>query len=134
MLPTTGTSYNPNTKIWSGPRIKDLYNIKMTVGEAVLRELRKNPQKIIQISDSTGEQLTAQEFVDFSKILAQNLIKMDIGPKDIIGLYAQNSTHVATVMMAAFLIGAPVNALYPEFDKGKRGLNRLILIHILIQF
>ncbi|TMW41679.1 hypothetical protein DOY81_013241, partial [Sarcophaga bullata] len=66
--------------------------------------------------DTTGETLTGQQLMDYSVTLARNLMNLNIKSKDVIGLYAQNSTHVATVMLASFLCGAPVNALFPGFD------------------
>lgn len=117
MLQLTGTIYNAQEKIWSGPVSKNLYSDEMTVGEAIVLQLQKRPEKIIQIVDSTGETQTSQEFLENSLTLAGNILKMGLKPKDIVGLYARNSQHTATVMMASFLCGTPVNALYPDFDK-----------------
>lgn len=118
MLSLMGTYYDPVEKIWHGPQRKDLFNADLTLGEAALIQLSKNPQKIIQIMDGTGESLTGEQLIDYSVTLARNLINLNIKSKDVIGLYAQNSTHVATVMLASFLCGAPVNALFPGFDTG----------------
>lgn len=119
MLPLTGTYYDATEKIWSGPKRKDLYNIDLTLGEAALEQLQKTPHKVIQLMDTTGETLTANELIDNSIVLVKNLLALVLKPKDIIGLYAENTTHVATVMLASFLCGTPVNALYPGFDKGE---------------
>lgn len=118
MLSLMGTYYDPVEKMWQGPHRKDVYNENLTLGEAAIIQLSKNSQKIIQIMDSTGETLTGQELMDFSITLARNLINLNMKPKDVIGLYAQNTTHVATVMLASFLCGTPVNALFPGFDTG----------------
>ncbi|XP_065369147.1 uncharacterized protein LOC135961568 [Calliphora vicina] len=117
MFPLTATYYDARQKLWSGPEKKDLYNENMTLGEATFREFSKNPQKIIQINDATNEQMTAQEFLDHVTCLSKNLLKMGIRTGDVVGMYANNATHTATVMVAAYLCGAPVNALYPGFDK-----------------
>lgn len=119
MFPLTATYYDAQEKLWSGPQRKDLYNENMTLGEVAFLELSKNPKKVIQINDSTGEQLTSEEFLDHSTTLARNFIKIGLKPGDVVGLYAQNSTHIATVVMASYLCGTPVNALYPGFDKGE---------------
>ncbi|XP_065368180.1 uncharacterized protein LOC135960740 [Calliphora vicina] len=116
MRPLMGTIYDANEKIWHGPKRKDLYNSELTVGEVALEQLRQNPQKIIQIMDSTGETLTAKQLMDYALTLARNLMSLNVKPKDVIGLYAQNTTHVSTVMLASFLCGTPVNALFPGFD------------------
>lgn len=115
----TGTYYDDQEKIWYGPKRKDLYNTDLTVGEIALMQLRLNPKKIIQIMDSTGETLTAEQLSTYALNLSRNLLKLNLRPKDVIGLYAKNTTHVATVMLASFLCGTPVNALFPAFDLGK---------------
>ncbi|XP_075166531.1 uncharacterized protein LOC142238708 [Haematobia irritans] len=117
MFTLTGTTYNANEKIWSGPVLKDLYNPQMTLGEAIVRQLLKTPRKTIQIMGTSGESLTVEEFLEHSMILAHNLLEAGLKCNDIVGLYAQHSVHVATVMMASFLCGTPVNALFPGFDQ-----------------
>lgn len=118
MEPFTGSYFDSREKIWHGPKRKNLYNSDLTLGEIAFAQLRRSPRKIIQIMDSTGETLTAQELMDYSLNLARNLMALHLKPKDVVGLYAQNTTHVATVMLASFLCGTPVNALFPGFDLG----------------
>ncbi|KAM7342454.1 luciferin 4-monooxygenase-like [Cochliomyia hominivorax] len=117
MFPLTATYYDPQQKLWSGPEKKDLYNENITLGEVTFLEYSKNLQKIIQINDSTNEKMTAEEFLDHVTALAKHLLKMGLKPGDVVGLYSHNCTHTATVMVASYLCGTPVNALYPEFDK-----------------
>lgn len=118
MFPLTATYYDPEQKLWSGPQRKQFYNEQMTIGEVTFCEYSKNPQKIIQINDSTGEQLTAAQYLDHATALARNFLKFGLKPGDVVGLYSHNYTHTATVMLASYLCGTPVNALYPSFDKG----------------
>ncbi|KAM7341861.1 uncharacterized protein ACRADG_009494 [Cochliomyia hominivorax] len=117
MFPLTATYYDPQQKLWSGPKRKDLYNEKITLGEVTFLEYTKNPKKIIQINDATNEKMTAEEFLDHATALAKNFLKMGLKPGDVVGLYSHNFTHTATVMLASYLCGTPVNALYPGFDK-----------------
>uniref|UniRef100_A0A1I8QCK5 AMP-dependent synthetase/ligase domain-containing protein n=1 Tax=Stomoxys calcitrans TaxID=35570 RepID=A0A1I8QCK5_STOCA len=117
MIKLTGTSYNANEKIWSGPITKNLYSGDMTVGEAIVIQLLKTPNKVIQIVDSTGETLTAQEFVEHSMTLAKSMLELGIKCKNVVGYYARHSIHLATVILASCLCGTPVSGLYAEFDK-----------------
>ncbi|XP_037810846.1 luciferin 4-monooxygenase-like [Lucilia sericata] len=117
MLPLTATYYDPQQKLWSGPVKKDLYNENITLGEVIFLELSKHPQKLIQINDSTNEEMKAEEFLDHVMALSKNLLKLGLKVGDVVGMYANNATHTATVMVAAYLCGTPVNALYPGFDK-----------------
>ena len=126
MFPLTATYYDPQQKIWSGPEKKDLYHESMTLGEVAFVEFSKNPQKIIQINDSTNENLTAAEFLDHVTALSKNFLKLGLKAGDVVGLYSHNFTHTATVMVASYLCGTPVNALYPGFDKGDK--NKILFL------
>lgn len=99
----------------------------MTIGEAIVNQLQKTPQKIIQIMESTSETLTAQEFLDYSAALARNIVEMGIKPQDIVGLYVQHSLHLGTVMMASFLAGTPVHGIFHGVDKGNDSLQLKIV-------
>lgn len=120
MYPLTATYYDAQQKLWFGPQRKELYNEIITLGEVAFLELSKHPKKVIQINDSTGEKLTAEEFLDHTTALAKNFLRMGLKPHDVVGVYAHNSTHIATVMLASYLCGTPVNSLYPGFDKGNK--------------
>lgn len=119
MFPLTATYYDPQQKLWSGPERKDLYHEKMTLGEATFLEYFKHPQKVIQINDTTNEKMTAQEFLNHVTALSKNLLKLGLKAGDVVGMFANNCTHTATVFVSSYLCGTPVNALYPGFDKGK---------------
>ncbi|XP_075166533.1 uncharacterized protein LOC142238709 [Haematobia irritans] len=111
-------SYDPEEKVWSGPIVKDPYGSEMTLGTAIVNQLQKTPQKVIQIMDSNGSEMTAQEFLDNSKALARNILReLEMKCHDVIGLYVQHSEHVATVMMASFLCGTPVSSAFYGFGK-----------------
>ncbi|XP_058981381.1 uncharacterized protein LOC131803748 [Musca domestica] len=112
-----GTVYNAAEKIWCGPKCKEIYSRDMTVGEAIVMQLRRTPQKVIQIIESTGETLTAQEFLNYSMALAKNILEMGVDAGDIVGVYAKHSLHLGTVMLAAFLCGTPVHGVFHGFEK-----------------
>ncbi|XP_061400529.1 uncharacterized protein LOC133336259 [Musca vetustissima] len=113
----TGTTYNAEEKIWSGPKYKQIYSPKMTVGEAIVLQLRKTPKKVIQILESTGESLTAEDFLDHSMSLAKTLLDMGLTAGDIVGGYAKHSLHLGTIMLASFLCGIPVHGVFQSFEK-----------------
>lgn len=118
MYPLTASYYDVDQKIWHGPRRKDLYNSQITLGEVIYEVLSQYPEKIIQIHDVSGEKFTAKELLHNAESLSKNLLRLGLNVGDTIGLYASNWTHVTTIMLASFLCGTPVNALYPGFDKG----------------
>ncbi|XP_061386672.1 gramicidin S synthase 2-like [Musca vetustissima] len=117
MAHLTASVYNEGEKIWSGPKTKEIYSPEMTVGEVIVMQLRRTPNKIIQILESTGESLTAQEYLNYSMALARNLLDLSIKPGDIVGVYAKHSLHLVTVMLASFLCGTPVHGVFHGFEK-----------------
>ncbi|XP_013097609.2 uncharacterized protein LOC106080690 [Stomoxys calcitrans] len=117
MYPLTASYYDAKQKVWSGPQCKDLYSPNITLGEVICDALAKNPQKIIQIDDATGEKLRCNQLLHYAKALARNLLNLGLKPNDVISLYANNWTHVATLMLACLLCGTPVNSLFPGFDR-----------------
>lgn len=48
---------------------------------------------------------------------AQNLQKRGYEPKQVFGLMAKNSHHVAPIVFASICIGCPINTLDPTFGK-----------------
>ncbi|XP_073811716.1 uncharacterized protein [Musca autumnalis] len=54
MFPLVSTTYDPEQRLWYGPKRKDLHSENMTLGEVICHQLKKQPNKIIQIHDGTG--------------------------------------------------------------------------------
>lgn len=48
---------------------------------------------------------------------AQNLQKLHVEPKEVIGFMAKNNEHLAPIVFAAFCLNCPINALDPSFGK-----------------
>ncbi|KAI9580628.1 4-coumarate--CoA ligase-like 6 [Glossina fuscipes] len=112
-----GTSYDSANKIWSGPEQKDFYNYDLTLGEAIVEKLQQIPDKVVQIMDSTGEQVKAKDLLMNSKNIVRNFVAMGLMRGDVIGLYASNTTHLSAVMLAAWLTGLCTHAAYEGCDK-----------------
>uniref|UniRef100_A0A1A9ZYB7 AMP-dependent synthetase/ligase domain-containing protein n=1 Tax=Glossina pallidipes TaxID=7398 RepID=A0A1A9ZYB7_GLOPL len=112
-----GTSYDSTNKIWSGPEQKVFYNYDLTLGEAIVETLQLNPEKVVQIMDSTGEQVKAKDLLMNSKNIVRNFVGMGLKRGDVIGLYASNTTHLSAVMLAAWLTGLCTHAAYEGCDK-----------------
>uniref|UniRef100_A0A1B0AXC9 AMP-dependent synthetase/ligase domain-containing protein n=1 Tax=Glossina palpalis gambiensis TaxID=67801 RepID=A0A1B0AXC9_9MUSC len=112
-----GTNYDSTNKIWSGPKQKDFYNYEMTLGEAIVEQLHLIPDKVVQIMDSTGEQVKAKDLLMNSKNIVKNFVAMGLMRGDVIGLYASNTTHLSAVILAAWLTGLRTHAAYEGCDK-----------------
>lgn len=114
----SGTTFDPMTKIWSGPRKSLIFHPDTSVGEIILYLLNQNPNKISQISDDTEVSLTNRQIAERSVRIAQFLQNSGFECGDTFGIIARNSENVAPVLFAGLLVGAKVNALNTCFTKG----------------
>ncbi|KAH8320391.1 hypothetical protein KR067_001853, partial [Drosophila pandora] len=110
------TKYDSFEKIWSGPKDKEYYGPDMTLGEVALIILRLYSDKVMQVFDPTGEQLTGGQLLEQSRRLAHSFQKLKLQRGDVVGISARNTTYLTEVVIAALLNGTPINPLHPEFD------------------
>lgn len=45
------SNFDAKKKIWSGRKVKLVYNPKLTIGEVIRSTLQRNPKKIGQVSE-----------------------------------------------------------------------------------
>lgn len=50
-----GTKYDPDAKLWEGPKIKQLYNPKLSIGQVILNMQTLHGPKIAQVSLQTNK-------------------------------------------------------------------------------
>lgn len=72
---------------------------------------------VFQISDNNGVKMTFDEIKMKTIRAAQNLLALGYERKQVFGLVARNSHHVAPITFASIAIGCPVNALDPSFGR-----------------
>uniref|UniRef100_A0A1A9WMZ1 AMP-dependent synthetase/ligase domain-containing protein n=1 Tax=Glossina brevipalpis TaxID=37001 RepID=A0A1A9WMZ1_9MUSC len=118
-----GTTYNSANKIWSGPQEKDLFHYDLTLGEAIVEKLYLIPDKVVQITDSTGEQVKAKDLLTNSRNIVNKFVAMGLKQGDVVGLYASNTTHLSAVILATWLSGLCTHAAYEGCDKGEHIIN-----------
>lgn len=92
----------------------------MTLGEVALIILRLYSDKVMQVFDPTGEQLTGGQLLEQSRRLAHSFQRLKLQRGDVVGISARNTTYLTEVVIAALLNGTPINPLHPEYDSGKR--------------
>ncbi|XP_055298411.1 uncharacterized protein LOC129566474 [Sitodiplosis mosellana] len=119
------TKYDEKNKVWSGLDIPPTYNSKISVAQVMLNALKTYGSKIAQISDNDGIELSFNEIRQKTIRAAENLLDRGYKPKQVFGLMAKNSHHVAPIVFGSISIGCPVNTLDPSFKKAE-------LIHMLI--
>lgn len=119
------TKYDSFEKIWSGPKDKEYYGPDMTLGEVALIILRLYSDKVMQVYDPTGEELTGSQLLEQSRRLAHAFQRLKLQRGDVVGISAKNTTYLTEVVIAALLNGTPINPLHPDFDAGRR--NRIYI-------
>nr|XP_016992918.2 4-coumarate--CoA ligase 3 [Drosophila takahashii] len=110
------TKYDSFEKIWSGPKDKEYYGPDMTLGEVALIILRLYSDKVMQVFDPTGEELTGAQLLEQSRRLAHAFQRLKLQRGDVVGISAKNTTYLTEVVIAALLNGTPINPLHPDFD------------------
>ncbi|XP_033251858.1 probable 4-coumarate--CoA ligase 3 isoform X2 [Drosophila miranda] len=106
--------YNAASRTWFGPRGKDFYGPEMTLGEVIMRVLQINADQVMQHCDPTGEELTGAQLAQQSARIAQAFKRLGLYRGDVIGISANNTTYLTSVVIAALLRGIPINPLHPE--------------------
>ncbi|XP_031621711.1 4-coumarate--CoA ligase-like 7 [Contarinia nasturtii] len=111
------TQFDKETKLWKGRDSPSLYNPKISLAQVFFRTCLNFGPKIAQISDDSGIQLTYDELRMKTIRAAQNLQKRGYHSKEVFGIVAKNSHHLAPIVFASLAIGSAVNSLDPSFGK-----------------
>lgn len=105
------TTYDEKEKLWHGPKKKPLFNPDISIGEAALYMMRsKNPEDIMQISDSEGSSMTYDSCLTSAIRIAQYFRKWQLTADDVIAIFAPNVLNVAPVALAAWFNATPFQA------------------------
>jgi 4-coumarate--CoA ligase len=111
------SSYDPETKIWRGPKVLPIYNTNVSLGHLILEIFAKNSQFIGQINADTGKETTYYELRVTTIRIANSLANMGYKKGDSVSIMATNSEYLAPLTFALFVLGLPVNFLSPTFNK-----------------
>ncbi|XP_017126540.1 luciferin 4-monooxygenase [Drosophila elegans] len=109
--------YDAASRTWFGPRGKDFYGPEMTLGEIIMRVLQINADQVMQHCDPTSQELTGGQLAQQSARIAQAFKRLGLRRGDVVGISANNSTYLTSVVIAALLRGIPINPLHPEFTE-----------------
>jgi 4-coumarate--CoA ligase len=105
------TTFNKETKVWSGPKVHPIYNSDQNLGQLIVKVLELTPDAVTQISADTGVSVTCGEMRDRILKIAAHLSGLGLKQGDVIGIVAANTENLAPLVFACFLMGYPVNPL-----------------------
>ncbi|XP_055533050.1 probable 4-coumarate--CoA ligase 1 [Wyeomyia smithii] len=107
------TTFDPETKVWSGLHQLPVYNPEASFGQILLAVLRQNPTKVTQIDGDTGREMTREEMRLRAIRAAQNLTSLGYQQGDLVTVACSNSENLAPLVIALLTIGTPFNTLAP---------------------
>jgi 4-coumarate--CoA ligase len=110
-------TFNPETKIWEGPKVPYEFPPDTSIGAELLKNLSATPERVLHICHDDGISMTCEETKIASIRIAQNLSKLGFKQGDVFGFICRNSINLPSTLYGSILIGAPVNPLDAGFKK-----------------
>lgn len=111
------SSFDPDRKVWYGPKKQMLYNPNVSVGQLLYLNLAAHPKNIQQINDSEKTTLTNKQVLSMSTKVALSLLEMELTTNDIVGIIASNTTYLLPVVYGSFFINVPCHPIDVTFSK-----------------
>ncbi len=111
------SKYDAETKIWHGPKIPYPFPMDVTLGEIVLKNLSKNPNRILQIDAVDDTALSCDQLRISSIRVAQHLQNIGIQEDDVVGLITQHSHFTTCFITGCVLVGCILNPLDGRMDE-----------------
>lgn len=105
------SEYDAETKTWHGRKIPYPFPMDVTLGEIVLKNLTKTPDRILQIFADDDTTLSCDQLRIASIRVAQNLQNIGVQEDDIIGLITRHSPFATCFITGCILSGAIINPL-----------------------
>lgn len=111
------SSYDAATKTWNGPKVPYPYPMDVIFGEIVLKNLTKNPDRVLQIFADDDTTLTCDQLRLSSIRVAQHLQNIGVQEDDVIGLITHHSHFATCFITGCILSGAIINPLDGEMSE-----------------
>lgn len=108
-----GTTYDPENKVWYGPKINPMYNPDQNLGALCLNILHQNGSQVAQISADTGVALTSKQLYDRSIVMTDYLKKCNLTQNDFVGMVVNNTENLMPIAFACYVLGIPTCPLSP---------------------
>lgn len=113
------TNYDKEQKLWKGLQKPKLCNENISAGELALAMLRtKNPQDVMQISDSENTTMTYGSALNIAIKIAKYFKSISLTGDDVVGIFSPDTTYVLPVALAAWFNGTPFQAINCKLETG----------------
>lgn len=107
--------YDSTTKILTSERLPQIYDPNISVGQVILNVMFRTPNKVIQISDDDGIEVTCSQMATMMTNIAKNLHKIGMKSGDVAGILAANTTYLSPTIFACLLLRLPINPVEKSF-------------------
>ncbi|KXJ80039.1 hypothetical protein RP20_CCG027098 [Aedes albopictus] len=114
------TTYDPERRVWSGPRTGTLFDPSRSAGDVLMELLTRSPEKPILIDGDSGRVLTRGELRTRAVRIAQNLRKLfSYGEKsdEVVTIAAMGNENLIPLVVALQFLAVPYNTLYPNYTE-----------------
>lgn len=108
--------FDQRTNIFHGMEVPRVYDRCASLGQVLLFNFFKSPEKIVQVSADDGVQISCAEMSRMMTNIAQNLFRLGFRFGDSAGLFATNTTFAVPAMFACYLLGISLNPLDVSFS------------------
>ena len=109
-------TFDPLKRILSGKRVPQIFHQNVSIGQVILYEIHKNPNKVLQVNDDDGIELTGGEIANMMINITKNLYRFGLRSGDVAGLCAANTTYIAPVILGCLLLKLPINPVDKFFE------------------
>lgn len=108
--------FDPSTKIFHGRKVPQIYSPQASIGQVLLFNFLKSPEKVIQVSDDDGVALTCAQLSDMMTKIARSLVRLGCSFGDVAGIVGANTTFAAPALFGCFLVGLTISPLDTSFN------------------
>lgn len=98
-------------KLWYGPKVPPIYGSNVSLGQILITSMARNRLRIAQICHDTGVFWTNEELLQLTIRCALNLLDLGLKEGDVIGVASKNEMILTPIVVAALLLGLPINAV-----------------------
>lgn len=111
------TTFDSETKTWSGQKRIPIYNPELSLGQIIHRTLQVNPNNIIQINHTENRSFSSNDVLKLSTRIALSLIERNVSQSDVVGIIATNTSIVMPLCFGCLFVGVPIHPLDVHFNK-----------------
>lgn len=106
------SSFNPETRVWSGLKVPYAVPVDVHISEIVLDGLERTPDRVIQINYDDESAMTCSELRLKMIRFAQNMKLIGIKEDDVVGVICSNSSNLMAYVNGIIQLGAILNPMF----------------------